>query len=474
MKLWRNDIIQFVMDNFSGGDYPEIELDYWQEEALLAFQSRDKDRIRIALQACAGVGKSAVLAWAGWWFLGCLGDKGEHPKGAALSISEANLRDNLWTEFSKWQQRSPYLSHAFTWTAKKIYANDHPETWFLSARSFPQSADRETIGKTLSGIHGKYVLFLIDESGAIPIEIKKATEQAVGEALESGGFIKILQAGNPLTVTGLLYASVKSKNTHVIRITGDPHDPKRSSRINKEWAIEQIETYGRTDPWVMAYILGMFPTTGVDSLLSIDEVLDAMNRVVDPSVIEPYQKRLGIDVAREGLDSTIIFPRQGKVAFRYKELRGAKGDEVATTVNIAKRKFESEVEFIDGTGGFGGSVADFLRLSGNNPIEVHFASSASDSRFFNKRTEMFFNLCEWIKGGGCLPKCDILKEELLTIKAVFHNGKTRIISKDQMKKVLGKSPDRIDSLALTFAQPDIPRSKYSNHGGLSHKSNIKG
>lgn len=224
LKQWRANPISFVQDNF--GVTPDI----WQENALRAFASGDKELIRISLQACAGPGKSAVLAWCGWNFLSCYGEKGEHPKGAAVSVTWDNLKDNLWVELAKWQHLSPYLSTAFTWTQTRIFANDHKETWFLSARSFPKTADSETLGKTLSGIHSKYVLFLVDESGDIPIQIGKAAEQAVGETIARGGFIKILQAGNPISVDGMLYAASTSKNWHVIRITGDPDDPERSPR----------------------------------------------------------------------------------------------------------------------------------------------------------------------------------------------------------------------------------------------------
>jgi hypothetical protein len=48
------------------------------------------------MQACAGPGKSAVLAWCGWWFLSVQGSRGEHPKGIALSITGDNLKANLW------------------------------------------------------------------------------------------------------------------------------------------------------------------------------------------------------------------------------------------------------------------------------------------------------------------------------------------------------------------------------------------
>ncbi len=41
-----------------------------------------------------------VLAMAGWWFLSCQGDVVDHPKGAAVSISISNLKDNLWAELA--------------------------------------------------------------------------------------------------------------------------------------------------------------------------------------------------------------------------------------------------------------------------------------------------------------------------------------------------------------------------------------
>src|SRR3546814_4756459 len=91
--------------------------------------------------------KSAVLAWVGWHRLACFAATGEHPKGAALSITADNLKDNLWSELAKWQARSQFLASVFTWTKEKIYANEHPETWFLSARSFAKDAHPEAIGQ---------------------------------------------------------------------------------------------------------------------------------------------------------------------------------------------------------------------------------------------------------------------------------------------------------------------------------------
>lgn len=408
-----------------------------------------------------GPGKSAVLAWCGWNFLSCYGERGEHPKGAAVSVTWDNLKDNLWVELAKWQNLSPYLSGAFTWTQTRIFANDHKETWFLSARSFPKTADSETLGKTLSGIHSKYVLFLIDESGDIPTQIGKAAEQAVGETVARGGFVKILQAGNPISLDGMLYAASMSKNWHVIRITGDPDDKNRSPRIDINWARQQIEEYGIDDPWVASYILGHFPESSLNSLLTVQQVEEAMNKHVSLEQYGYSQKRLGVDVARGGMDSTIIFPRQGLASFKYTRMRGADGPQVAARIMAAKAKWSSELELIDDTGGFGSSVIDSLRLAGQTPLGIHFSSKATDNRYYNKRSEMWLEMAEWVKRGGSLPQCNQLKKELTSVQYFLKNGKLALEEKDQVKKRLGFSPDIADALSLTFAIKDQPaRDKY--------------
>lgn len=445
---WRENPIQFVRDNF------QVEPDNWQREVLLAFASTDKDKQRIAMKACSGPGKSAVLAWVGWNFLCCYGETGEHPKGAAVSVTESNLRDNLWTEFSKWQQKSPFLQALFTWTKTRIFSKHHPDTWFISARSFPKSADVDTLGKTLSGIHSKYVLFLIDESGDIPPQVGKVAEQAL---TDTEGLKKIIQAGNPISKSGLLYSSVSNDHWYVVSITSDPDDVNRTPRVDAQWAREQIDKYGKDDPWIKSYILGQFPDSAINTLLSIEEIEESMCRVPNKTNVEMFQKKLGVDVARFGLDSTIIFPRQGRAAFKYAVMRNARSDEIAARIMKAKGDWGSDLEFIDGTGGYGSGVVDSLRLAGQSPFEINFSSKAISEKYFNKRSEMWFLMADWVKSGGCLYKDNTLKKELAAPTYTFHNGKFLLEPKEQIKKRLGFSPDIADALALTFALPDLKK-----------------
>jgi hypothetical protein len=405
------------------------------------------------MQACVGVGKSALLAWTALWFLTCMSDRGQHPKGAAVAVTNDNLKDNLWPEINKWISRSPVLLGMFQWTKERIFSKKYPATWFLSARSFSKTADPEEQGRTLSGLHSEFVLVLVDEGGEIPVAVVKAGDQALGNCRWG----KILMAGNPSSLEGALYhAAMNPHLWKVVRITGDPEDPKRSPRVDIDWAREQIKTYGRDNPWVMYSILGLFPPSSINSLLGPDQVSAAMERTLREDAYNWSQRRLGVDVARFGDDRTIIFPRQGLAAFKPVEMRGARTPDIAARVMLAKKTWRSEAEYVDGTGGFGSGVIDNLIQAGYSPFEIHFSGKAIDPRYFNKRSEIHFMLAEWVKRGGALPNIPGLARELTAPTYTLQNGKLRVEEKDQIKKRLGFSPDLADALALTFSHPDSP------------------
>jgi len=443
---WRKDANLFVRENFG------IEPDRWQAEVLR--ECSKPGRKRIAMKACAGPGKTALLAWEGLRRLSCYCAPGEHPKGAAVSITNDNLRDNLWAELAKWQARSPYLQSVLTWQKKQIYANDHPETWFLSARGYSKTADMDAIGRTLSGLHSRFPFYLIDESGDIPPNMLRSAEQGLTEC-EDG---VILTAGNTTSHEGLLYFACTQLRDqwYVVGITADPNDPMRTPRVDIEWARQQIELYGRDNPWVQAFILGEFPAASINAILSLEEVEAAMKRQVEPDSYAWAQKRLGIDVARFGDDRSVIFPRQGLRAFKPVIMRHQRTTDIAARVAQAKAKWGSELELIDDTGHWGHGVVDNLVAAGFSPIALQYHGPAIDQRYRNKRTEMWMELAEWVKGGGRLPYIPELVGELTTVTYTFINGKFALEDKDQIKARLGRSPDLGDALANTFALPDQP------------------
>lgn len=446
IRAWRIDPVLFVRDCFG------VEPDAWQRDAL-AFLGGDYSSSRkLCMKACTGPGKSAVLAWIGWHRLACFAEKGEHPKGAALSVTAANLKDNLWAELSKWQSRSVFLAGAFTWTKERIYANDHPETWFLSARSFAKDADSESIGRALSGLHSKFPFILLDETGEMPVPVVKAAQQIFTGSPKDA---LIAQAGNPTSTSGLLYESCGSGTWKVVTITADPDDPKRTPRVSIEHAMEMIGSYGRDNPWVMATILGLFPPSGFNSMLSAAETEEAMGRHYRENQYVSAPIILGVDVARQGLDESVIARRQGIVAFPLRAMRIPDTVLVAEAASRENDEHQADAMFVDESGGYGAGVIDDLRRRNYSPIGVQFGGSPSPSnksRYFDKRSEMIFELCKWVKDGGALPPDSELKAELLALRYSYQKDRFRVIPKEILKKEIGRSTDRVDALALTFAQ----------------------
>ena len=70
-----------------------VRPDPWQDDVLAAFPRHQ----RLAMKACKGPGKTAVLAWLAWFFLATRPDA----KIAATSVTGDNLADNLWAELAK-------------------------------------------------------------------------------------------------------------------------------------------------------------------------------------------------------------------------------------------------------------------------------------------------------------------------------------------------------------------------------------
>jgi hypothetical protein len=442
LDKWKRDPVSFVREVFG------IEPDNWQCDVLAAFAKTN----RVALQSSKGTGKTALLSWCAWNFLLTR----PHPKIVATSISYDNLADGLWTEMAKWLNVSPLLKTQFEWTKTRIFNRDYPETWFMSARTWSRSGDSSSQADSLAGIHADYVLFVLDEVGGIPDGVMAAAEAGLASGIET----KIIMAGNPTHLEGPLYRAATNERHlwHVTEITSDPDNPKRSTRVSLQWAIEQRDKYGADSPWYIVNVLGRFPPSSINSLLGPHEVSMAMQRAYHEKDYMWAQKRLGVDVARFGVDRTVIFPRQGLRAFKPVIMQGARTQEIAARVMSAKNKWGSEIEFVDGTGGYGSGVVDQMLQAGGSPLEIHFSGKANDPAYFNKRSEMWFKMADWIKRGGWIPNMPELQRELTAPQYTFQNGKFQLESKDLIKERLGFSPDLADALCLTFAIDEAPGS----------------
>jgi hypothetical protein len=203
----------------------------------------------------------------------------------------------------------------------------------------------------------------------------------------------------------------------------------------------------------MVNILAKFPSQGLNTMVSADQVKECFGRHLHQHAYDWAPRILGGDVARFGDDQTILFPRQGLHAAAPIILRSQDTVQVAGRWAQEIQQWGADSIQIDATGGYGAGVIDVLKSLGFESVPVEFAGKPRDPKFFNKRAEIYWEACEWIKSGASLPDLPDLVYELSSATYAFKGDKLIVEPKELMKARLGRSPDLADALACTFSAP---------------------
>ena len=111
-------------------------------------------------------------------------------------------------------------------------------------------------------------------------------------------------------------------------------------------------------------------------------------------------------------------------------------------------------------GGVGAGVADRLKQLRFAVEAVQFGGSASDpQRFRNRRAELYWGLRELLEQGKVSPPDDDeLVADLTSVRYRFtQDGRVELEPKEELRKKLGRSPDRADALVLAVARLAQPK-----------------
>lgn len=454
-----NDPLGFVLYSFEWGvgelsEFPDGP-DDWQRETLLIIGEKLRagaitvqEAIQIAVASGHGIGKSALVSWIILWAISTF----EDTKGVVTANTENQLKTKTWAEVAKWYR----LCITRTWfelTATALFSKDpdHEKTWRIDMVPW---SERNT--EAFAGLHnkGKRILLVFDEASAIPDLIWEVSE---GALTDSNTEIIWCCFGNPTKNTGRFRDCFRRfrHRWHTRQI-----DSRTVKMTNKVQLQKWVDDYGEDSDFVRVRVRGVFPETAANALLGPEDYERATKRNYTPDQYGYAAKILGVDVARQGNDRTVIFPRQGLISFKPKVLRIPDTMKIAEIVANAADKWGADAIFVDGTGGYGAGVIDRLRQLGYNVIEVQFAGKATDARYFNKRSEMAFEMANWVKKGGAMPYMPDLEIELCALTYRFQGDKFRLSEKDEIRDEIGESPDLADALGLTFAFPVAAMSEH--------------
>lgn len=207
---------------------------------------------------------------------------------------------------------------------------------------------------------------------------------------------------------------------------------------------KQLEHDYLTRPDVAEHKWGGKPKAqGDNCVFTRSAIRAAMNRKV---VVEGGLS-CGVDVARFGVDRSVVCLRQGMKVLTLQSVNGYDTIQVADLVETAISKNITIPIKIDV--GYNPGVADLLKHRGYKIIQINFGGKPTQpDKYDNLATEMWF---EFPIDEAEIPNDEDLMDELSERKYDYDkNDIKRIESKDKLKERLGRSPDCAEAVLLSF------------------------
>ena len=411
-----------------------------------------------------GIGKSALSAFIIRWIM----DTRPLSKGTVTATTDTQLRTKTWAELGKWHNRG-LTAHWFDYQSSRgnmayrstKFLNNDPAKplageWFCTAQTC-----KEENSEAFAGQHAPNgsSFYLFDEASGIPGKIFEVREGGL-----SDGHPMIFDFGNGTKNTGEFFENCVGKMKHRYKVRSID---SRSVKITNKALLDQwIADYGIDSDFVKVRIRGMFPSQASTQFIPTEMVVAAMMRT---AALNRYAKLIiGVDVARFGDDSSVIYPRIGDDActFPFKMLNQMDTVAITTAVIAMCKEFAAlglrvSAIMVDGTGGsIGGAVGDQLRALGWPAIDVGFGKTSPDPKYRYMGDYM------WGKLRDALPRLvlprrtadahspgQLLYEQLTQRLFGYMTGtqKIHLEPKAEMKLRGIGSPDIADALALTYA-----------------------
>ena len=470
---------------------------YTPEVKILMESVRDHP-VTIAISANA-TGKTHGAARCGVWFYKVF-PNAQIYTGAAPP--ESNLKKLLWGEIGSIIDKHSDLFKSDN--VKSLHIERSSQS-FITGVTIPMAGTEQQREAKFSGKHAPYLFFIIDEGDAVPDEVYRGIESCI-----SGGHARLLIMFNPRAEIGAAYRMIRDGRANIVHLSALNHpnvitgEDRIPGAVNRETTVRRISEWCRPlvgkeqpdaecfklpefldgsiaksqsgqdypplrpgyykiiEPAFSYMVLGQYPAKGVNRLISKEWIARARSRydayVAENGEMPPLgvSAVMGVDVGEFGSDENVSCFRYGGYTEFILMPGGVDTMETGDNATIEFKKRNTSIAHVDATG-VGAGVAPHMQRNGCSATPVKVASSPTETtelgEFYILRDQLWWACREWLRTdpGAMLPKDELLIEELQTPTYEVTNGKIRVMKKDFMRELLRRSPDRADSLCLTFA-----------------------
>jgi len=414
---------------------------------LEAVQRGDK---RIAVRSGQGPGKSMVSAIIGLWRL-----LNEDHKLLVVAPTMAQTK-TVWLAQARKLIMSPDCHPAFKrfyqFAAESIacFGKDKAD-WGAMLYTASTSAEKS------QGQHAKSMDVIFEEASGISAEIEEQYEGTMKNP--NALWLKI---GNPNSRACKFFDCFHRDKSAWTTFAWNAEETPDSEWFSQLSNVKLASKYGRDSDVYRVRVLGEFPHTDPNCIMSINDLQDCFDEsrfiklsgMVNPQGI--LDRQFGLDFARFGGDENSLFQRQGYAVRDWKFWSHA-DPSVAVRHAFKLQKAagwnDDNTLFVADAGGIGQGVMHMFTDEDKRIHEFHTQHVAADSKTYdNAMTEAAFHLRDLAKAGKLyLPDDDLLVQQLTT--RVYHMTKQNKIcleGKDEMKKRGFESPDRAESAQMCF------------------------
>lgn len=432
-------------------------------------------RKRVSVRGPHGLGKSAALALIILWFANTRDAAGRDWKVPTTASAWRQLTQYLWPEIHKWADR-------IMWDRlgrERYREPSELQVTNLKLRHGSAFAVASNKPALIEGAHADSILYVFDESKAIPA----GTFEAAEGAFSGAGAERADGTPTPTEAFALAFSTPGEPNGTFYDI--HRHAPGTedwwtrhvtldetvaAGRVSRSWAEQRGRQWGEGSAVYANRVRGEFHSSDEDGVIPLAWVEIAQERWREwNDAGRPDRGPLiavGVDVARSGMDKTTFARRY---AWTIPEVEyHALGDTMETTNLVsailnARREATAIVDVI----GIGAGVFDRLR-----ELEYRteaFNASAGTTRvdasgefgFTNCRSAAWWNLRELLNPLSgipiALPDDDLLVGDLTAPKwRVMAGGRIQVEAKDDIRKRIGRSTDAGDAVVQAcwpFTEP---------------------
>lgn len=440
----------------------------YQEEVVKALVTH----FRVAVRGPRGLGKSALAAILVLWF--ALTRDGTDWKVFTTASIWGQLENFLWPEIHKWARRLDYVAIG----RPSLIEEEELIALKIKGRTGQAIAVTSNKAALTEGGHADKVLYIFDESKQIGEDIFDSAEGTLSNAKSRpGNEALVLAISTPGEPIGRFYDIHKRKPgfedwwvRHVRK-----EEVIAARQMDADWADARKRQWGELSAMYQNHVEGEFfasDEAGIIPLSWIEQANVRWDRWKNPpngeSPAIPALDAIGVDVAGQGKDKTVLALRMGQIITELRSFQKQDTMETAAIVTGLINKYNGKA--IVDTNGIGAGMGD--RLKENDIPYVSFVNNAKaigktktgELGFVNKYSEAFWNLRELLDPTSdnevALPPNEELTQELTTPHFRHRSeGKIEVEMKEAnwgdesgrtVKQRLGRSPDSAEAVIMSF------------------------